>query len=56
MTDTCLSGALMNMSACGLSRGCWNFWLMLFAMTSLSDVKRCWVDGGSAKTEGGSNK
>lgn len=29
---------------------------MLLAMTSLSEVKRCWVDGGSAKTDGGSSK
>lgn len=56
MTETCLSGALMKGKSaawCGLSSGCWNFWLMLLAMTSFKDVKRCWVEGGSAKTEDG---
>lgn len=27
---------------------------MLFAITSLRDVNRCWPEGGSAKTDGGS--
>lgn len=54
MTDTCRSGARMYccISDCVLSKGCWNFWLMLFAITSLRDVNKCCV-GGSAKTEGG---
>lgn len=58
MTDTCRSGARRKgrSGGWGLSRGCWNFWLMLFAITSLRDVKICWVGGcGSAKTESGIN-